>query len=398
MAAEAGCGSADRPRRSSRPPSPSGSWRQGPRRVRKCSSTASRRRRPRRGDTPTSERNSGWSPRDNPRSPRTSRSTFLRDLRQPGGDLPLPRGRLRHQPLRAGLPGGPDHDRRQLRRRAEHAARNGADLQHGDGLRRRSGAPRVRRPHGQRADRDPDRGPQQSRLRPDADLLDDHRRASPLPRKRDDRLGLPRRPDPQPRTLPRPGTPAPARLPRVPRRQLHRIAPSRSRGIVVRPYIDNPSICTGEPLRSTARPDDLPGPGPDSRSRPTIRRRPAAKARNSTRSSTSALTNHRADSPSGLDIQLKAHQFLGLRHPPSPALGRARHAARRPDDQPGRRRRADAPARTPRPISAPRSPADCPDNSKIGTFDDRHAGPRRPAGRARSTSANRSPATSTGSS
>ena len=127
-------------------------------------------------------------------------------------------------------------------------------------------------------------------------------------------------------------------------RRLPRRAASRRPACCSRPFTNNPSVCTGAAAAGHGRRDDSyqdPNNPAHGQQRP-IRRRPAAKTRSSTRSSTLGLTTAEADAPSGMDMQLKADQFLG-RTPPSPSTLRSATLTL-PDGplgQPGRRRRPD---------------------------------------------------------
>ena len=112
----------------------------------------------------------------------------------------------------------------------------------------------------------------------------------PLHSRRLHDLGLPGRSANTTANASRTGSPGnPPGCPGAPDAGLHLVAVPASRPCSSRPYTDNPSICTGEPLRSRARRRHLPGPDdPDARKPTATRRRPAAKNRSSTRSSTSA--------------------------------------------------------------------------------------------------------------
>jgi hypothetical protein len=80
------------------------------------------------------------------------------------------------------------------------------------------------------------------------------------------------------------------------------------------------------------------------------------------------LTSERTDSPSGLEMQLKASQFLGLANSPSSlrsaSLILPDGISINPDAADGQTSCPDALANFDSP-----APAKCPDNSKIGTFD-----------------------------
>ena len=136
--------------------------------------------------------------------------------------------------------------------------------------------------------------------------------------------------------------------------------PTRRPAIPVRPFIDNPSVCTGAPLPVTARAST------------TYQDPSNPSAADSSYPATTGCENQKFDPvfnlepdhrrrptpPSGLDIQLKADQFLeGTGAVAVAAALGDPDPARRADDQPRRRRRPDRLHATPRPTSAPRAPA-----------------------------------------
>jgi hypothetical protein len=145
-------------------------------------------------------------------------------------------------------------------------------------------------------------------------------------------------------------------------------SPFPQAGIVVRPYIDNPSVCTGEPLRSTLDLTTYQDPTPTH-----------AEANYPTTTGCEnqkfdpvfnlALTNTEADQPSGLDIQLKANQFLAGTAP-SPSTLRSGELTLpegltiNPDAADGQSACTDAQAGF-----GTDEPGHCPDNSKIGTLE-----------------------------
>ena len=93
----------------------------------------------------------------------------------------------------------------------------------------------------------------------------------------------------------------------------------------------------------------------------------AAIWRSSTPFSTPVRPPNETDSPSGLNIELSAPQFLGRAASPSEIKNSDRHPAGRLHDQPRRRRRSDRLHRRTGQLRL-RGPGQCPDNSKIGTF------------------------------
>jgi hypothetical protein len=138
-------------------------------------------------------------------------------------------------------------------------------------------------------------------------------------------------------------------------------------GIPNRPLIDNPTICTGEPLptkltiRSYQHPEDptvVNGTYPETTECEKEVFKPVISAN---------LTTGETDSPSGFDLGLKAPQFLGQ----SPAPSQLRSAivtlppglTINPDAADGQTSCSDSAV-----AFGSQEPAACPDSSKIGTF------------------------------
>jgi hypothetical protein len=134
-----------------------------------------------------------------------------------------------------------------------------------------------------------------------------------------------------------------------------------------RPLIDNPTICTGEALRTKLtvqtyqHPEDPTvevGTYPETTGCEKEAFKPVLFAN---------LTTNESDSASGLDLDLRAPQFLGQ----SPAPSQLRSAivtlppglTINPDAADGQSSCSDAQARF-----GSEAPAECPDNAKIGTF------------------------------
>ncbi len=134
-----------------------------------------------------------------------------------------------------------------------------------------------------------------------------------------------------------------------------------------RPLIDNPTVCTGEPLatrltvRSYQHPDDptvVNGTYPETTGCEKEVFKPVISAN---------LTTGETDSASGFDLDLKAPQFFGL----SPAPSQLRSAivtlppelTINPDAADGQTSCSDSAA-----AFGSQEPASCPDSSKIGTF------------------------------
>ena len=259
----------------------------------------------------------------------------------------------------------------------EHRARHGADLQHA-GPRRRNGAARLRRrrPSTSRSSIPID-GPHRLRLRAAHHRSRDHpdRRRSPRPTDHD--LGLPGRSRTRRRTLP-PGAPgSPPGCPGSPTRAAPE-APFPHAGADRAPVHRQP-----ERLHRAAA-AGLASTSPPTRTRPSRPRdRPTYPATTGCEDQSFdpvlnvGLTTDEADSPSGLDLQLKADQFLGRAGALAvdPALGDrdpARRASRSTPTPPTAR----PPAPTRRPLRHDRPRRTAP------TTQDRH---RRSPARRRST-------------
>ena len=139
---------------------------------------------------------------------------------------------------------------------------------------------------------------------------------------------------------------------------------------LVRPYINNPSVCTGNPLTASLSVTTYQDPDPSNASEAKADF-PATTGCEKQRFDpilNVGLTTNQADAPSGLDLQLKADQFLEA--PPSPSQLRSATVTLpdglsvNPDAADGQTSCSDAEAG----FGSERA-GNCPDNSKIGTFD-----------------------------
>ena len=195
-------------------------------------------------------------------------------------------------------------------------------------------------------------------------------------------------------------------MPNVPERRSGRARPAaRARGHELpsaradRRQHSGPSFhrqsndCTGAPLVTEPQGADLPGPGKSHHREATYPATTGCKLEVFKPVLYASPTTTETDSPSGLDIEFSDPQFLGCAASPSELKSGDRHPAEGSRSTP-MPQTARPPAQTPRRTSAARQPAECPDSSKIGTF--RSAPELRAHSKARYTSANRSPATSTG--
>ena len=143
--------------------------------------------------------------------------------------------------------------------------------------------------------------------------------------------------------------------------------PHRSTLRVV-PLIDNPTICTGQPLsvalEVTTYQDEAHHSSAGAEYPPTT----GCEEESFEPVFNAALTSERADSAAGLELQLKASQFLGLANSPSSlrsaTLTLPEGISINPDAADGQTACSDAQANF-----GSEGPAGCPDSSKIGNFD-----------------------------
>jgi hypothetical protein len=145
-------------------------------------------------------------------------------------------------------------------------------------------------------------------------------------------------------------------------------APFPTAGLVVRPYLDNPSLCTTEPLKISLEVVTYQDPVPSKATSDY----PATTGCENQRFDpvfNIEVTNGVADSPSGLDIQLKANQFLAGTAP-SPSTLRSgiltlpQGLSINPDAADGQTACSDTDARF-----GTLLPGNCPNSSKIGTME-----------------------------
>ena len=138
--------------------------------------------------------------------------------------------------------------------------------------------------------------------------------------------------------------------------------------LLVTPLIDNPSVCTQQPELATLDVRTYQDDGDPSHAEAFYP--PTTDCENQTFNPIfdSALTSDRTDSPSGLEIQLKALQFLGIASSPSSirsaSLVLPEGLSINPDAADGQLACPDALANF-----DSEGPSDCPNTSKIGNFD-----------------------------
>jgi hypothetical protein len=139
-------------------------------------------------------------------------------------------------------------------------------------------------------------------------------------------------------------------------------------GILPKPLVNNPSDCTGEPLVSVLEVRSYQDPGTVSKATATYPETTDCEKQNFKPVLNMALTTDETDSPSGMDMILKGAQFLGVAAMPSPIKAATVELpvglSVNPDAADGQTACADAQARF-----DSEGPAQCPDTSKIGTFE-----------------------------
>jgi hypothetical protein len=145
-------------------------------------------------------------------------------------------------------------------------------------------------------------------------------------------------------------------------------SPFPQAGIVVRPFTDNPSLCTGAPLKSTLDVTTYQDPAP-SHAESNYPATTGCENQKFDPVFNIALTNKEADQASGLDIQLKADQFLEGEAPSPSTLSSGSLTLPEglninPDAADGQTACTDAQAGF-----GTNNPGQCPDNSKIGTLE-----------------------------
>jgi hypothetical protein len=145
-------------------------------------------------------------------------------------------------------------------------------------------------------------------------------------------------------------------------------APHPTAGHSVQPFTDNPSICTGAPLPISVEVTTYQDPNP-SHAAASYPETTGCENQKFDPVFNLALTNQGADSPSGLDIQLRADQFLAG-EAPSPSTLRSgslvlpQGLSINPDAADGQTACLDSQAGFDNNL-----PGACPDQSKVGTVE-----------------------------
>ena len=150
-------------------------------------------------------------------------------------------------------------------------------------------------------------------------------------------------------------------------------APFADSGLNVKPFIDNPSRCTGEPLPTTLRVTTYQSPGVPVEATDDYPATTGCEKQKFDPVFNLGLTGNEADSASGLDVMLKATQFL---EGEAPSQSQLRSAQLRlppgltinPDAADGQTSCSDAEAA----ISAPRTPADALTTQRSGPWKSTH--------------------------
>ncbi len=139
-------------------------------------------------------------------------------------------------------------------------------------------------------------------------------------------------------------------------------------GQLVRPYTDNPSVCTGDELPVSLEVQTYQDPDHLSSATASYPPTTGCEKQNFKPVFNAGLTTRETDSPAGMDLQLKADQFLGFA--PSPSELRSATMTLpvglsiNPDAADGQTACTDAEA-----SFGKDRPGSCPDNSKIGTVE-----------------------------
>ncbi|HEY1284594.1 MAG TPA: hypothetical protein VGF04_00760, partial [Solirubrobacterales bacterium] len=146
------------------------------------------------------------------------------------------------------------------------------------------------------------------------------------------------------------------------------VPPYVTAGIPVKPFVDNPTVCTGQPLTATLTVTSYESPGSPSQAQASYPPTTSCEKQVFNPVLNLALTNTESDAPSGLDLQFKNPIFLGQSNSPSELRSATvtlpEGLTINPDAADGQIACTDAEANF-----ASDESAHCPDNSKIGTFE-----------------------------
>ena len=143
-------------------------------------------------------------------------------------------------------------------------------------------------------------------------------------------------------------------------------APYPQAGIIERPFINNPSVCTGEEIPVTAEVTTYQDPENPAFIESTYPETEGCEEQRFDPVFNLGLTTGEADAPSGLDIQLVADQFLGANRRPRPTCAANAGPAARGSRSTPTRPTARPPAPTRRRTSAPTGPPPAPTTQRSG--------------------------------
>jgi hypothetical protein len=145
------------------------------------------------------------------------------------------------------------------------------------------------------------------------------------------------------------------------------VPPYVTAGIPVKPYVDNPTVCTGQPLTTRLEVTSYEEPGSPARAQADYQPTTHCEKQVFNPVLNLALTNTESDAPSGLDLQFRDPIFLGQSNSPSELRSATvtlpEGLTINPDAADGQIACTDAEANF-----NSDDAAHCPDNSKIGTF------------------------------
>jgi hypothetical protein len=146
------------------------------------------------------------------------------------------------------------------------------------------------------------------------------------------------------------------------------LTPYVGAGIPVKPYTDNPTVCTGQPLTATLRVKTYQDPANPVQEQASYPPTTHCEKQVFDPVLNLALTTDEADAPAGLDLQFRDPIFLGQSNSPSELRSATvtlpQGLTINPDAADGQIACTDAEANF-----GSDDPAGCPDNAKIGTFE-----------------------------
>jgi hypothetical protein len=145
-------------------------------------------------------------------------------------------------------------------------------------------------------------------------------------------------------------------------------AGSHEAGLASHPLIDNPTVCTGQPLKVTLQARTYQDPGHPTEAQTTLPPMTGCEKLNFYPVLNAQTTNIETDAPSGLDLELHAQQFESFAFSPSQIRSATvtlpEGLTINPDAADGQSACTDAQANF-----GTETPANCPDNAKIGTIE-----------------------------